>query len=182
MQNWSLLIKELLHNPAHIGAIAPSSKSLSNALAKHIPQEKPGKIVELGAGTGVITEAMLEHGIPAEDIIIVERSASMVHLLREKFPQITIIHGDAIHLDQYVAQESVKAIISSLPLRSLTQDIVQTISAHLDNLLTPGSYYIHYTYSLFNGSGHTAQNLQKIHTQRIWRNLPPARVEVYVRQ
>ena len=67
-----IFLKEMIANPAAIGAACPSTKQLARHLAGQVPLHYPGLIVELGGGTGAVTAALLEHAIPSENIIVIE--------------------------------------------------------------------------------------------------------------
>src|ERR1700730_14590423 len=91
-------LKALVKDPAAIGAITPSSHFLGKEMAAHICYE-PGKvIVELGAGTGVITKALLAAGVRTQDLIVIEYSHTFATQLRLRFPKVRIIEGDAANL------------------------------------------------------------------------------------
>ncbi|MBS0358811.1 MAG: methyltransferase domain-containing protein [Proteobacteria bacterium] len=173
--------REVFSNPATVGAAWPSSKRLAEALARQVPLDPKGVVVELGPGTGMITEALLERGIPAEKIIAIERSEALVKHLRKKFPQVTIIHGDAMHLADLLGQDAstLAAIVSSLPLRSLPRTIVEGLSKELEKVMKKESVFIQFTYHWKKEyPGLTlklVRNLGKI----VWWNFPPARVDVF---
>ena len=81
---------ELLNNPRPVGSAVPSSRFLARRMAGLIPRSPRGYVVELGAGTGAITAALLARGIPPERILSVERSETMVKLLKRRFPFLNV--------------------------------------------------------------------------------------------
>ncbi|MCW5588347.1 MAG: methyltransferase domain-containing protein [Legionellales bacterium] len=177
----SSFTKEMLTNYKQIGAVVPSSKSLARAMAAEIPLNTAGLIIELGPGTGVVTQAILESGIPPQKLIIIERSPKFVQILKKRFPQLTILHGDAVTLSELLKpfNQPVDCVISSLPLRSLPQVIVAQISEELEKILHPHSTFVQYTYSFKNDPGHQVRELRKVKSQRIWLNIPPARIDTF---
>ena len=88
-----------LRKPSQVGAVAPSSAALATALAAEVDVEAPGTVVELGPGTGRVTRALLEAGVDPEKLIAIERDAAFCRLLRERFPAIRIVSGDARRLE-----------------------------------------------------------------------------------
>src|SRR5690606_27501302 len=86
----SLFLQELCATPGSIGAICPSSRYLASQMARQVPVDDSGLIIELGAGTGAITQALLDHGIAPERLLVVEYSGSFVQRLRTRFPQIKV--------------------------------------------------------------------------------------------
>src|SRR3546814_14318976 len=87
--------------PGMIGAVCSSSRYLAAEIAHMVPSGD-GLVVELGAGTGMVTQALLEHGISPRRLIIVERSEGFVAHLRHRFPEATVIHGDAANLCELI--------------------------------------------------------------------------------
>ncbi|MFI4954457.1 MAG: class I SAM-dependent methyltransferase [Gammaproteobacteria bacterium] len=174
--------KVLILHPRSIGALCPSSSYLANAMAEHI-QLKPGEIVvELGSGAGVITEALLKHGCPPNQIVAVEFMPAFAEKLRTRFPNITTIEGNAIDLVKLLSPyPGVKYVVSSLPLRSLPVELSKGILEQIEKILPSNGYYIQFTYSYKHDTFGLLPNFKRIHAKRIWRNLPPARVDVRVK-
>lgn len=176
----ALFLREIATHPFAMGAACPSSKRLARGIAAQAPLND-GLIVELGGGTGVVTAALLEHGIANNKLIVVERAAALAQHLRERFPQLKIIQGDARELTRLLGtdQQFISAVVSGLPLRSLPTATVQAIGAELDNILTTGALYIQFTYSLHRTPLPPSPHLCWVHSEYIWWNLPPARVDVF---
>jgi len=176
-----LFAREILNNPREIGAACPSSPILARAMANALPTHLNGVVIELGAGTGTITAALLARGIPPEKLLVLERSTNLVKHLREKFPQLQIIEGDAAQLGNYLEKDTkVAAIVSGLPLRSLPAPIVKGIVNQINHLLHHDGILIQFTYDL-RGEWFEQQHKQFRRAQStiIWRNLPPARVDMF---
>ena len=97
-----------LKAPTRIGAVVPSSRHLARAMAREVRGVGPGTIVELGAGTGSVTRALIEAGIPKERLVVVERDPELHRLLQERFPELTILKGDARELRKLLAPQGVR--------------------------------------------------------------------------
>ncbi len=67
--------------PLRMGAIIPSSKSLARAMAKQVDPDQPGMVIELGAGTGAITQALLDSGLAPSRMLVIERDPQLQLLL-----------------------------------------------------------------------------------------------------
>ena len=173
--------KALILDPKSIGAIAPSSDYLAATMASYIPLSQQGLIVELGAGTGVITEAILKHGISPERLILIESSSDLVNDLREHFSNVKVIEGHAEDLITLLKEqpEPIIAIISSLPLRSLGHITTQRILEQIPQVLSKQGIYIPFTYDLRKGSSFYPSHYHLIQSEIVWKNIPPAKVEVY---
>lgn len=174
-----LLTREFLTNPSHVGSVIPSSSILARKMAKHVPQDGNGLVIELGAGTGVVTKALLNHGIAGSRIKVIERSPKLVNHLREHFPELSIICGDAAKLGEIIQEhdQPISAIVSSLPLRSIPKDKVELIAEELEKVLVPGSLFIQYTY--LKDHAIDVKGLKKIHSEWVLFNIPPARIDVF---
>jgi phosphatidylethanolamine/phosphatidyl-N-methylethanolamine N-methyltransferase len=176
-----LFIKEIVIHPRQVGAIFPSSKVLAKRMVDAIAYKKNTLIVELGAGTGAITRALLASDIPNTNIIVIERSPALVSYLKQNFPQLTVIQGNAQDLAALTHEFKlpISAIVSSLPLRSLTKEDVLSIENAAKKILMPQGVFIQFTYDLRKNSPSPFSNFQKISNQNVWFNLPPARIEIY---
>lgn len=181
--NLKVFFKALIANPKATGAIMPSSKRLAFEIASHAYLPENGLLIELGAGTGVITEALLQQNICPENLIAVERSAELVKNLRLRFPGLQIIEGNAANLREMLgnSKNRVNTIVSSLPLRSLPKPLVAEILETIEAILPIGGKYIQYTYSFSENYLPSLTHCQKIFSKRIWLNFPPARVDIFIR-
>ncbi|MFC4299568.1 class I SAM-dependent methyltransferase [Castellaniella hirudinis] len=176
-----LFLREWLEAPAGVGAVWPSSERLARSMAARVDPQGAGLVVELGAGTGVVTQALLDRGVPAERLRVVECAPAFVHHLRRRFPGVTILQGDAARLSDMLgvdaAGAAVDAIVSSLPLRSLDPDIVSAVLDQCRTLLRPGCPLIQFTY-VWRGLpvAGLSDGFVSRSDQAVWANLPPARV------
>ena len=176
---------ELLSGAGSIGAVVPSSRILARRMASFLPAQPEGYVIELGAGTGAVTAALLEHGLSAEQLVPVELSANMVRHLRERFPALRILEGDASKLGALIEQHLPQArgcvshIVSSLPLRSLPLPVVGRIIREVKRLLPPNGTFIQYTYNLGDQRYRPLDGFERQATSVVWMNLPPARVSVF---
>ena len=181
MRALTLFLYEAVMHPSMIGALFPSSKKLANRLTQQISNNS-GLVVELGAGTGAITAALINQKGLFRQLIVIERSAKLSNLLMQRFPELRIIQGDACQLRKLINQSTsapIQTIVSSLPLRTLSPSIVEKIGIQINHVLTKGGLYIQYTYSLWGKPLCPAPQLKLVHQQWVWQNLPPARIDVF---
>lgn len=177
-----LFFTELYNHPQAVGSVWPSSLRLGKLMAKQIPHDTLGYIIEVGGGTGAVTKALLHYGIPADKIIVVERSANLAEHLREQFPSLTVIEGDATHLHQLLPSSvhPIKAIVSSLPLRSLPPAAVEALLSEFQQVLLPhNGHLIQFTYDLRTNNTNMIKGFRLIQSNYIWLNLPPACVQTF---
>lgn len=180
----TLFIQQWLANPQGVGAVAPSSKNLANAMAKWLPADPHSFVLELGPGTGVVTESLLEHGLPQEKLVAIEQNSKMARLLREKFPRAQIITGDAWKLDELLGRrrepiEKVGAVISSLPLLNFPPADAERLADKIRNILEPDGKWVQFTYRIHRLRPRGASSFNLHDTRIVWFNIPPARVSVF---
>jgi phosphatidylethanolamine/phosphatidyl-N-methylethanolamine N-methyltransferase len=177
-----LLLKLWLKNPLKIGAVAASSPELAAAMARHIPLGAEGYVVELGGGTGPVTRAILDTGVPPDRLIVVERDPLLHRHLVERYPNVRVLQGDAMHLQQLLRREGihpVKCIVSSLPLLTMKKAIQHRIGTQAFAALEPGAPFIQFTYGLFSPLNRRLLGVSGTVEDRVLQNLPPASVWLY---
>ena len=178
-RSWApwLFAQVLLSQPAAVGALWPSSGRLSRSLASRVPSRGDGLVVELGAGTGAVTHALLQRGIAPGRLAVVERSPVFVRYLRARFPGVSVLQGDAAALDELLPGGSrIDAIVSSLPLRSLPAQEVAAIVAQWGALVRNGSIVVQFTYDLRESERLSLPGFLHRASDIVWANFPPARV------
>jgi phosphatidylethanolamine/phosphatidyl-N-methylethanolamine N-methyltransferase len=175
-----VLLKEILKAPRQIGAVCPSSTRLANRIAQQIDASSEGFVVELGGGTGVVTESLLKRGIAANRLIVVEKSAELATHLSKRFPDVRVMHADAADVASILSHVSfVKTVVSCLPLRSLPVDQVRKISHAWAQSLDENGDVIQFTYAPFTANAWMCAGLRRRSRSIEWGNLPPAAVEVF---
>lgn len=180
LPGWAF-VRAWVRDPAAVGAICPSSARLALQIAQQVDLGADGWVVELGAGTGAVTAALLRHGVRPERLVVIERSACLVRHLRRRFPQLRVIRGDAAQGSALIDHEAVAALVSGLPLRSLPAAQVALITQAWSTAAGPHLRVIQFTYALRGASAWGAAGMQRAAVQTVWSNLPPARVEVFTR-
>jgi phospholipid N-methyltransferase len=137
-------IKGWIRNPLAMGAFAPSSKALAKLMARDIG---PGsRVVELGAGTGTVTAALLANGVAPCDLYIVERERQFVRILERRFPQCHVIAADALELNGEFAAASFDFVVSGLPLLLFSSEQRHRVLQQALRLLKPRGHFHQFTY------------------------------------
>ncbi|MBI5130731.1 MAG: methyltransferase domain-containing protein [Rhodopseudomonas palustris] len=175
-------LRSWIEKPLHMGAVMPSGKLLARTMAQYVDIDSTGPVVELGPGTGAITNALVEHGVDQKRLVLVEYNPSFCALLRERYPQATVVQGDAYRLRDSlwdVLPEPATAVVSGLPL--VTKPMLTRMKLIRDsfNLLEPGAPFVQFTYSVAPPIPKSLPGVATEASERIWMNIPPARVWVY---
>jgi phosphatidylethanolamine/phosphatidyl-N-methylethanolamine N-methyltransferase len=186
----ALFLKRWLRRPFAVGAVVPSGRLLAEAMARTTFAEMKGReghVIELGAGTGEVTKALLAAGIPADRLALVERDPELASFLRRHFAGPRIVEGDAGRLPKILAEQgigSVSVVVSSLPLLSLPADVVRGIVEGVFDALPRGGALVQFTYGPAQPVPRSlSEALRLVGTRgpRIWRNVPPAVVWTFRR-
>ena len=178
-----LFLRSLLRDPRAVGAVSPSSPGLSQLMASGVSCCN-SHVLEIGAGTGSITKALLRRGLSPDRLIVVERDPLLASYLRERFPKVRVRCADALQASAILAREAitkVNAVVSSLPLRNFSpREKLATMRALL-KILTPGGQLIQFTYAPDCPIPARQLGLRAERMGRIWMNLPPASVWRFTR-
>lgn len=180
----TVFLREWLANPQRTGAVAPSSPMLGAAMARWLPRNPESYVLELGPGTGAVTDALLKYGLREDRLIGIDNNPALANILRKRFPQAQIITGDAWHLDTLLAElpepvRSVGAVISSLPLLNFPKEQADALAQKIRGVLEPRGRWVQYTYHILKDRSRGGEEFRLIASKIVWFNLPPARVSVY---
>jgi phosphatidylethanolamine/phosphatidyl-N-methylethanolamine N-methyltransferase len=175
-------LRSWIEKPLHVGAVMPSGRPLARTMAQYVDRNATGPVIELGPGTGAITSALVDHGIDQKRLVLVEYNPSFCALLRDRYPLAKVVQGDAYRLRDTlwnVLGAPATAIVSSLPL--VTKPMLTRMRLIRDAFATllPGAPFVQYTYSVVPPIPKSLPGVSTEASERIWMNLPPARVWVY---
>jgi phosphatidylethanolamine/phosphatidyl-N-methylethanolamine N-methyltransferase len=172
-------LRGLISSPLDVSALFPSSKGLARAMAEQIPGDD-GPVLELGPGTGAVTEAIIERGVPEGRIIAIECNRPFIATLAKRFPRLTVIEGDATDLGALIgaSRERFAAVISGLPLINFPMHKRRAIVEAGLARVKPGGPFIQISYR-GRPAVPASPTLSVTRARRIWRNFPPGYVWVY---
>ena len=175
-------LRSWMEKPLHMGAVMPSGRILARTMAQYVDIDSLGPVVELGPGTGAITNALIEHGIDQRRLVLVEYNPGFCALLRDRYPHAKIVQGDAYTLRDSlcnVLSAPASAVVSGLPL--VTKPMLTRLKLIRDafGALAPGAPFVQFTYSVAPPIPKSLPGVSTEASERIWMNLPPARVWVY---
>jgi phosphatidylethanolamine/phosphatidyl-N-methylethanolamine N-methyltransferase len=175
-------IRTWFENPLSTGAVMPSSKALARTMAGYVDPQSTGPVIELGPGTGPVTEALVQRGIDPKRLILVEFDPDFCRLLRTRYPAATVVQGDAYRLKRLLAdtvREPAAAMVSGLPLVTKPLRTRLRLMSDALALLAPGAPFIQFTYAPVPPIPRGLAGISSESSETIWLNLPPARVWVY---
>lgn len=182
-----LFLKRCLDKPLQMGTVAPITQRLAHVVAQLVHTD--GYVVELGAGTGRLTRALLKNGVAPENLWAVELDGNLCDFLQETLSILPeckggiphIIQGDAANLRSILPDfihEKVSAVVSTVPFMCLDEMVREKIVRSSFDVLTPGKPLHHITYNPKSPMGFMS-GLYQQRVVSLWLNLPPAFVWRY---
>jgi phosphatidylethanolamine/phosphatidyl-N-methylethanolamine N-methyltransferase len=179
--NAGLFFRRWLANPLQMGSIIPSSPSLCRRIASLVRLAEDEVVVELGAGTGVISKALLAAGVPPERLVVVEIVRDMADHLRSVLPGVNVIQGDAFELARALPERmhgKIGTAICGIPLVMLPIEqqkrFVEAVEA-----VAPGRGFLLYSYCITSPLPYEKLGLTAKREAWTPRNFPPASVWRY---
>ncbi len=180
-----LFLKQWVKNPKALGSIIPSSESLGKFIFKHIHVTPDEYIVEIGAGTGSLTQTLLHSGIMPERLIVIELDPYLYDFLKKTLPsQVTLICGDARNLPDLLpphAKGHISTIISGIPMVNLTLEEQRQIVDACFITMEENGNLIQFTYTPLSPLPAKRLGLSKKRVGHVLMNIPPATVWKYQR-
>jgi phospholipid N-methyltransferase len=179
-----LMLRELFQNPRGMGTLCPSSAALANEMAGALSPlvDENDVFIEVGAGTGPVTAALLRRGIPPERLIVIEKSPALAECLTSRFPGVKICCCGAENMGGCLGGgERVRAIVSSLPFRTLPETVSLDIMSEVERTLSPGGLFVQFTYALVGEIPFIPPGFRKLRSNFVLLNLPPAKVAVFLK-
>src|SRR5262245_4734470 len=176
-------IRSWLDKPLTTGAVMPSGKMLARTMARCVNPEIEGPVIELGPGTGAVTDALVERGVDPARLVLVEFNPVFCRMLRSRFPEAIVVQGDAYALSRLLGNfEPAAAIVSGLPLMTKPFKLRNRLIADAFELMAPTAPFIQFTYAMVGSPvPKLPEGVEAKPSKPIWLNLPPARVWVYSR-
>jgi phosphatidylethanolamine/phosphatidyl-N-methylethanolamine N-methyltransferase len=175
-------IRSWIEKPLSTGAVMPSSRVLARAMARYVDPRSQGPVIELGPGTGPVTEALVRHGVDPSRLVLVEFNPDFCRLLRTRYPAATVVQGDAYRLRRLLGSyvdEPAAAVVSGLPLVTKPLRARLRLISDAMTLLAEGAPFVQFTYAMLPPIPKELSGVRAESSELIWMNLPPARVWVY---
>jgi phosphatidylethanolamine/phosphatidyl-N-methylethanolamine N-methyltransferase len=175
-------IRSWIERPLSIGAVTPSGKLLARTMARYVDPNSTGPVVELGPGTGPVTEALVEAGVDPARLVLVEFNPSFCRILHSRYPEATLVQGDAFSMRRLLESlllQPAAAVVSGLPLITKPIGMRMRLIRDAFDLMVPGAPFVQFTYSVASPLPKRLGGFTAEASERIWMNIPPARVWVY---
>jgi phospholipid N-methyltransferase len=187
LREHALVFSRFLRSPRTVGALTASSRALAAAMVKGLDLARAGRVVELGAGTGALTGAIVDRLGPETDFLAVDIEPAFIEQIQKRWPAVQCVCASAERLDTLVADRGmspVDHIVSGLPFVSLPPAMTRQILASIAKVLGPnGTFttfqYLH-AYRLPSASAFRRRMSAQLggppEVRLVMRNVPPALV------
>lgn len=185
-----------IEDPSSVGAIAPSLRPLALALvAKVVPGTlgRGKRFLEVGPGSGAVTEELVAVLGPDDHLDLVELDAHLAQGLCEKYAQNSQVSVQNCSITDWRPAEKYDAVVMGIPFNALPFSLVEAIWAHVFLLVKPEGAISYFSYLwlpsikkafLSKSQKRDFKKIQKhlawqyktygIGTQRVLPNVPPA--------
>ncbi|SFM74655.1 Phospholipid N-methyltransferase [Pseudonocardia ammonioxydans] len=182
---WREFLRAWVRNPARVGAVWPSSRRLSEKLARVAPGHGSPVVVELGPGTGSTTAQVSRRLPPQARHLAVELDPGMARYLQRGHPDVEVVNGDARKLGELLAErgiEHVDAVVSGLPWSLFDAQTQREILGQVVDVIGDTGAFATFAYShtlpipsarRFKATLHEVFD-EVVMTRTVWRNMPPA--------
>lgn len=176
-----LFFKRFLSNPRQLGTLAPITAGFARDAASVLKDPHNKIVVEVGAGTGRFTRALLNQGVQPENLYAVELDSELCDFLTKTLPGVNVIHGDAAKLVDLLPKElmgQVDVVFSVIPFMYLPEEVREEITKACFSVMKQGSMFYQVTYSFISPLKKSDFVKGKI-TKQKWLNVPPGFVWRY---
>lgn len=145
-----LFYRQVLRATGEVGAFSATTRAVAEAVAAPIRRgAHPLRVLEVGAGTGSLTEAVFERLGPQDQLDLVEINPAFAEHLRRTYvgapggPQVRVLTQDVEALDPQARWD---VIVSSLPLLNMPPEKVERVFQLYLERLAPGGQLVYYDY------------------------------------
>jgi phosphatidylethanolamine/phosphatidyl-N-methylethanolamine N-methyltransferase len=174
-------------DPVAVGLPFPSSPWTARRLAQATLDAAiggGGPVLELGAGAGAVTQALIDNGCAPGQLVVIERDAELCRLLERRFHGLCVLQGDALEITELLAAAhipSVSVVLSGLPMRAVAPAAAIRCYSGAFRLMPKGGAIIQYTYGFKSpvDPGRSPPRLEATFVGREWRNVPPMAIWSY---
>jgi phosphatidylethanolamine/phosphatidyl-N-methylethanolamine N-methyltransferase len=182
-----LFWRQTIRNPLQVCSLFPSSPFVGRAMTAVLGDRIDSHVIELGAGTGAVTQQLIRNGVQPDKLTLVEIDAQLGGHLRRRFPGVDVVIGPAQDLAKLWNErngEKVGAVVSTLPMRLFSKKLIYLVMKNSFNVLGEGGMFVQFTYRQTSPAPPrvvAALRLKAWRYTRVWLNLPPAAIWVYER-
>jgi phosphatidylethanolamine/phosphatidyl-N-methylethanolamine N-methyltransferase len=126
---------------ARVGEVAPCSARVAKKITEPIVKNhSPKRIIEVGAGSGALTNKILEKMTDLDHLDLIEIEPLLCDVLREKFGALKNVSIQCMDFLEWKPSAQYDYVVSTLPFNSFSPDLVQRLVDHLIEISKDGAY------------------------------------------
>jgi len=174
-----LVFRKFVANAKSVATVAPSSRFLSRAILRGIDWSKTQCVVELGAGTGPVTQQLVKLAPPGVRLIVNEFDSDFCRVLKAKFPTVDVVEGDARALGELLAKRGITQVdyvLSGLPLTHFAETDRAAVIDQAGAALGPDGEFRQLTTAPWLYRGLYRRYFRHVSFWLVIRNIPPGGV------
>lgn len=179
LSDFGLFLSKFISKGRQISSAVPSSPAMVAKILDRIDFSRPGAIVELGAGTGPVTEQIMDILRPSQRFVAVENDADFCDVLRRRFPDLTLLQADATRIAEPLENlgiHRVEYVISGLPTPALPRKSLVRLFRWLEKALSPTGVFIQITVVPLVYQRFYRRLFDSVDFKMVWLNVPPGGV------
>ncbi|MBN2563939.1 MAG: ribosomal RNA adenine dimethylase [Phycisphaerae bacterium] len=174
-----LFFRKFLSKGLQVSSAVPSSRAMACAILRQIDLSQPATIIELGAGTGPVTEQIIARLRPSHRFVAVENDPEFCEVLRRRFPETSLLEVDASRIAEPLANmgvHTVDYVLSGLPTPNLPLRSSVRLWRWLLRSLSPHGLFVQLTIAPLVYRRFYDRLFNSVEYRMIWRNIPPGGV------
>lgn len=179
LSDFGLFFSKFVAKGRQISSAVPSSPAMVAKILDRVDFSRPGTIVELGAGTGPVTEQLMEVLRPHHRFVAVENDPDFCEVLRRRFPNLTLLQTDATKVAEPLENmgiHKVEYVLSGLPTPALPRKSLIKMLRWLEKALSPTGIFVQITVVPFVYQRFYRRLFESVDFRIVWLNIPPGGV------
>jgi phosphatidylethanolamine/phosphatidyl-N-methylethanolamine N-methyltransferase len=180
-----LFLREFARDPLRIASVTPSGRALARQMVLPVPMCGQPVVVELGAGTGPVTQAIRQRLAGRGRHLAVELNPRLARVLADRWPEVEVVEGDAVDISTILANRGLTradVVVSGLPWTVFPESAPQPIVTAVADVLADTGAFAQFTYAATRWAKPARRQLARLRAgfeevvvgRTVWRNLPPA--------
>lgn len=174
-----LFLQEFLKAPRTVASMVPSSTFLERRVVRAAEPEHARVVVELGAGTGGITRALLKSMPPGSHLLAIERTAEFTERLRNiDDPRFEVVHDCASSILRCLKERDLgeaDAVVSGIPFSTMPKSVCTEVISGIAEALRHGGRFVAYQFT-DRVADYARPSMGEPRVEHEIRNVPPLRV------
>ena len=176
------VFQQFVRDPRTVGAVAPSSRKLGQALARYVDPLGSSTVLELGSGCGAVTQVLVDRIEQTSRLYCIEKNHNLnLKFVQKFYGSVRNLEIDCVELTAYFRDMTISNIVCCLPFKSIPSKIAKEIVDNMFEISKNDTIISHFTYDLFRRKSILDNDIRfrKVKDEYVFTNIPPAKVVHY---